>query len=301
MTPALSVTVRSLIPWMLVAAACSSPTGVAGDAGQGDVEAVDAGSDVALDASKSADVSAEDTAVSSPSGESMPVGDVPGWHQVFADDFTTDVPLGSFPSAVSAKWTAYQDGWKDTSKNGTYEPSQVLSVSGGVLDMYLHTANGIHMVSAPEPIIPGGSPGLPYGRYVVRFHSDPVAGYKTAWLLWPDSGVWPQDGEIDFPEGNLTSTISAFMHQMNATSGSQQDAYPTSVTYTSWHTADLVWTAAACSFTLDGTTIGTSTALIPSTPMHWVLQTETQLSGGPPSDTASGHVQVDWVVVYVPN
>src|SRR5215472_1874929 len=33
----------------------------------------------------------------SPSGEPMPVGDIPGWHQVFSDDFTTDVPLGSFP------------------------------------------------------------------------------------------------------------------------------------------------------------------------------------------------------------
>ena len=27
----------------------------------------------------------------SPSGEEMPVGDLPGWHQVFTDDFTTNV------------------------------------------------------------------------------------------------------------------------------------------------------------------------------------------------------------------
>ena len=39
----------------------------------------------------------------------MPVGDLTGWHQVFADDFTTDVPIGSFPAEVS-KWTAYPDG-----------------------------------------------------------------------------------------------------------------------------------------------------------------------------------------------
>jgi hypothetical protein len=32
--------------------------------------------------------------------------------------------------------------------------------------------------------------------------------------------------------------------------------------------------------------------------MHWVLQTETQLSGGPPADSAAGNVQIDWVTAY---
>src|SRR2546423_176136 len=63
-----------------------------------------------------------------PSGEDMPVGDISGWHQIFSDDFTTSVPLGSFPSAVSSKWFAYPDIWQDTSKNGTYSPSKVISV-----------------------------------------------------------------------------------------------------------------------------------------------------------------------------
>ena len=40
-------------------------------------------------------------------------------------------------------------------------------------------------------------------------------GYKVAWLLWPKSGVWPRDGEIDFPEADLIGTISAFMHRQN--------------------------------------------------------------------------------------
>jgi hypothetical protein len=238
--------------------------------------------------------------VGSPSGEPMPVGDLPGWHQIFTDDFLTEVPIGSFPAAVSSQWKAYPDGWKDTSKNGTYMPSKVISVCNGIMDLYLHTENGVHMVSAPNPILPGGTPGLTYARYAVRFRADPVPGYKTAWLLWPDSGLWPQDGEIDFPEGNLDGTINAFMHRMNGTSGADQDAYSTNAIYPPWHTAVIEWTASACSFTLDGKVIGTSTARIPSTPMHWVLQTETQLSGGPPADTAQGHVQVDWVAVYAP-
>jgi hypothetical protein len=39
----------------------------------------------------------------SPSGADMPLGDLPGWRQIFTDDFTTVVPLESFPSAVSTK------------------------------------------------------------------------------------------------------------------------------------------------------------------------------------------------------
>jgi hypothetical protein len=232
------------------------------------------------------------------------MGDIAGWHQIFADDFTTDVPLGSFPSAVSAMWTAYPDGSSDTSKNGTYYPSKVVSIQGGIMNFYLHTENGVHMVVAPEPKLPGATGsegGLLYGRYAACFRADPVPGYKTAWLLWPDSETWPRDGEIDFPEGNLDSTIGAFMHRQNGTSGSDQDAYSTSATYPSWHTVVIEWSASACRFILDGTVIGTSTSRIPDTPMHWVLQTETALSGGAPANDASGNVQIDWVAAYTPS
>jgi hypothetical protein len=231
----------------------------------------------------------------------MPVGDLLGWQQVFTDDFTVDVPLGSFPDAVSSRWTAYQDGWTDTSGNGTYYPSKVVSVSGGLMNIHLHTENGTHMVAAVLPVVPGAEPGggLLYGRYAVRFRADPVPAYKTAWLLWPDSESWPTDGEIDFPEGDLDSTISAFMHRQDGTSGSDQDAYDTSATYEAWHTAIIEWTSAECRFVLDGATIGTSTERIPSTPMHWVIQNETSLSTVP-SDSAAGNVQIDWVAVWIP-
>jgi beta-glucanase (GH16 family) len=239
----------------------------------------------------------------SPSGEPLPVGDMPGWHQVFSDDFTTDVPLGRFPGAVSDKWTAYQEGWTDTSGNGTYYPSKVISIHNGVLNMYLHTEHGIHMVAAPEPKIPGavGSEGgLLYGRYAVRFRADRVHGYKTAWLLWPDSEKWPADGEIDFPEANLDGTVSAFMHHQNGTSQSDQDAFGTLISPASWHTAVTEWTSKNVTFILDGQTIASLTTSIPNTPMHWVLQTETVVGGRAPNDSAAGNVQIDWVAVYVP-
>ncbi|MCY1046919.1 glycoside hydrolase family 16 protein [Corallococcus sp. bb12-1] len=239
---------------------------------------------------------------SGPSGEPMPVGDLMNWRQVFTDDFTTPVPVGQFPAAVSSKWSVYLDGWKDTSKNGTYSPSSVVSIQNGVLNKYLHTVNGVHRVAAVLPKIPGAtaSGGLPAGRFAVRFKADPVPGYKTAWLLWPDSEVWPRDGEIDFPEGDLDGTIAGFMHRQNGTSGGDQDAVSTSARFTSWHTAIIEWTPGRCRFILDGTVILDKTSRVPTTPMHWVLQTETDLSGTAPSSSAAGNVQIDWVAVWVP-
>ncbi len=238
----------------------------------------------------------------SPSGEPMPVGDLAGWRQVFTDDFTTPVPVGQFPAAVSSKWGVYPDGWKDTSRNGTYSPSRVVSIQNGVLNKYLHTADGLARVAAILPKIPGAtsSGGLPAGRFAIRFKSDPIPGYKVAWLLWPDSEVWPRDGEIDFPEGNLDSTISGFMHRQNGTSGGDQDSAHTTARFTSWHTAIIEWTPGRCRFILDGTVILDKTSRVPNTPMHWVIQTETNLDGYVPSPSAAGNVQIDWVAVWVP-
>lgn len=222
----------------------------------------------------------------------MPTGNLPGWTQVFADDFTRDASLGSFLSTYASTWSAYPSPWLDTSGNGLYDPARTLSVGNSVLDIHVHTENGTHLVAAPSPRLPT----MTYGRYSVRFRSDPVPGYKTAWLLWPDDNVWPLHGEVDFPEGNLDQHISTFAHFAVAAGG--QDAFPTSATYSSWHTATVEWTPGQLVFILDDRVIGTSTTSVPSGPMHWVLQTETQLSGGAPADSASGHVQVDWVTAY---
>jgi Glycosyl hydrolases family 16 len=248
----------------------------------------------------------------------MPTGNIPGWNQVFSDDFTTNVPLGSFsgctdgatiatsncsglPTSVRSQLWAYPDGWSDTSGNGTYMPSQVLSVHDSELDYNMHTTNGVHMVSAVVPKIPGGADsygGLQYGAYVVRFKADVNPGYKTAFLLWPDSNVWPLDGEIDFPEGNLDGTMNAYMHQQGASSGSQQNAYSSTATYSSWHTLVTEWTAHSCQFILDGKVVGSSTSLIPNTPMHWVLQAETELDGIVPSNSVTDHLYIDWIAAY---
>lgn len=232
-----------------------------------------------------------------PSGQSMPVGNLPGWKQVFVDNFAQSVPTGKFPQAVSTKWSAYPTGWKDTSKFGTYSPAKVVSIHDGIMDLHLRTENGVPLVSAPEPKLAGGTRGQLYGRYAVRYKADAVAGYKVAWLLWPDTDVWA-DGEINFPEGDLTDRAWGFMHYRGDPTA--QDWYRTSATFAGWHTAVLEWTPTSVRFTMDGRVVGTSTDVtkIPRTPMHWVLQTETEIKATPPPVASAGHVYIDWVAAY---
>jgi hypothetical protein len=240
--------------------------------------------------------------VTNTSGELMPRGDLPGWKMIFADDFAIDVPLGSFPSALSSSWTAYPSPWPDTSEKGMHAPQRTISISNSMMDIWLHTEAGVPLVAAPMPLFAAADGSLTadqlYGRYAVRFRADPIAGYKAAWLLWPASNVWPRDGEIDFPEGDLDDSISAFMHRMSGTSGSDQDAYRSAATYESWHTAVIEWTPASVTFLLDGTVLGQSTSRVPSTPMFWVLQTETSLDSVMPDPAAESHVQIDWVAIW---
>jgi beta-glucanase (GH16 family) len=219
-----------------------------------------------------------------------------GWTSIFRDDFNYTVARGSFPNAVSQKWFAYDKGWKDTSKNGTYDPS-IVAVANGMLDVHIQTTNGVHRVAAFGPRF-GSNNAQRYGRYEIRFRADSMPGYKAAWLLWPASGVWPRDGEIDFPEGSFNSTIDAFMHRQGATRGSDQDAFETGARFTSWHTAIIEWTPSAVRFYLDGKLIGTSTSRIPNTAMRWVIQNETNLSSSAPSSSVQGHVRIDYVQVW---
>jgi hypothetical protein len=234
-------------------------------------------------------------------GQAMPDGDIPGWHQIFAADFPIDTPVGSFPGTLyESQFKVYHDSTPDTAGQkrapSRYYPSRVVSVSNGLLNLYLHTENGTPLAAAILPIIPGNHL---YGKYTLRFRSDALAGFKTAWLLWPDSENWPHDGEIDFPEGPLDGTFSAFMHPQNGTSGSDQEAYSTGATYTSWHTTSIEWSPDKVKFILDDRLIGTSTTRIPNTPMHWVIQTEACLPTCPAATTA-GNLQIAWIVAYTP-
>jgi hypothetical protein len=240
-------------------------------------------------------------AVSDPSGVKMPVGNLNGWRQVFDDDFITNVALGKFPGAESTRWWIYPAGWHDTTGHGTYEP-KIVSTGNGEMVITLHTeANGTIDVAAPVPLLSDRTAdyGQKYGMYSIRFRADQVAGFKTAWLLWPDSGVWPRDGELDFPEGSLNGTIGGYVHNQGGTSGNSQEGFSTAARYSAWHTATIVWAPRSVTYLLDGKVVGHVTgSKVPDTPMHWVIQTETDTSGVIPAKSAVAHVYIDWAVAY---
>lgn len=236
-----------------------------------------------------------------PSGQAVPRGDLAGWRQVFVDDFEVPVSLGRFPEAVSTQWSAYPEPWRDTSGDGMYAPHQVVSVHDGVLTEHPHTIAGVPLVAAITPKIPGSKQyGATYGRYAVRFRADSIAGYKIAWMLWPDSGNRNRDGEIDFPEMNLDgANVYGYVHRTNATSGSDQAWAKSPIVLSQWHTMVLEWSPDLVVFRLDGNEIGRTSVRIPSTPMHWVLQTETALTeAGPPPIGAQGDIDIDWVAAW---
>ncbi len=233
----------------------------------------------------------------------MPVGNLPGWKQVYANDFTS----GSWQN----EFTTYGD-IPDTSRNGWLVDGETVSQANGLLDVFVHTdANGRHVGAALVPIGPGVSSGAGqlYGRYDLRMRADGAQGYKAVFILWPDSNRWPQDGEIDYPEADLAATQSGgATHFEGGVSGNSQDWWVTSgYSYNAWHTYTIQWTPTAVSYYIDGNLVHTDTLAsaqasgfgIPNTPMHPVIQIETVTDGsGAPANSSAGHVQIDWLAAY---
>jgi hypothetical protein len=236
----------------------------------------------------------EPTNPSEPSGTDMPVGDLDGWTQTFTEDFTTDLAEGSFPGSYGNKWLSY-DGFTDTSKNGDYDQS-ILSVHDGTLDMHLQTIDGRPKGAAPVPLVDGQWGGQTYGKFSVRMKSDPVAGYGTGFLLWSDAEDWNQ-GEIDFPEGELSGTASGYNHCVGNPSSNCYIA-DTDARYADWHVYTINWTPDKLEFLVDDEVVGSTTESIPTDPMHWVMQVGTN---GIPDADASGHLLIDWATIYTYN
>jgi hypothetical protein len=228
-----------------------------------------------------------------PSGQAMPVGDLPGWHQIFTEDFATDAAVGSFSSIYGTRWQVYGDGSKDNG-NGLYFPSKVLSVANGLLNIHIHTENGIHMGGAVVAQLPGLTAGLTYGRFTIRIRADSLPGFSVSATIWPDSD---QSGEgfILFPDGDLDNTIHWWVNY--AQPGGPGEGQDTSTTFTQWHTATTEWSPGDVKFIFDNRVVGDVTTGVPSTPHHLVIQTDT-CSCQPTA--SAGDVQVDWVAIYAP-
>ena len=227
-----------------------------------------------------------------------------GWALELSTDFNTPCPLGSWsdydhPPPEYPYLRAYSDGWGDTNAkvmggNSLYEPSTVVEVTNGRLVKHLHNDGAGERSAA---LVVGQSQTS--GRYAIKFRADQLPGFKTAWLLWPQSENWPHDGEIDFPEGSLNGTIGGFMHHQDGTYGGDQEFAATAARYGDWHIAILEWDAGKrCTFWLDGLKVGEWTNRVPSTPMHWVIQTEANIGGERAPSGTRGVLEIDWLAMW---
>lgn len=234
-----------------------------------------------------------------------PAHDLPGWHLELAQDFDVDAPLGRFADTYPG-WAGY-DGGRDTSRDldrrqdaqGRYDSSTTTTVHDGLADVRVHTEGPTPQVMALTPTTDGRWwQGRRYGRYSVRFRTDDVPGYKLAWLLWPTSDDWT-DGEVDFPEADLGGSITAHAHDVTGTPSRNAYSLDTGTATDRWNIATIQWEPGRLTFTLNDRSWTTvDPTAVPTGPMRWVLQTETQLDSAAPDAAAAGHVQIDWVAVW---
>lgn len=229
-----------------------------------------------------------------PPASTAPTGDLPGWKQVFRDDFTR--------SSLGEDWVAY-DG-SPGSPGGWWAPSHV-QLSGGMLDL----------VSYRDPAACKGCPSsdlfvsagvqlrksFTYGRFSVRLRLARAHGIPFTAVLWPADNHRPP--EIDAVEGSGDYPHAKAYVRSTTNRPSIHDAV---VDLTQWHTYTVEWRPGSVQVYVDGRSFGKATGSdIPDSPLRLALQSRAwSCSGDPiwtcpdPTTPARSSVQIDWVVVY---
>lgn len=240
----------------------------------------------------------EETGGSDPTGNpktSRPSGDAPtaaeamGWQLVASEEFN-----GS--SVDESRWTIYNG--EGNGGVGLRRP-EAISVSDGTLKI---TGRGD---------VSGGlnwNGGRTYGRWEFRARSDAGNGYAPNILMWPSSGNWPAEGEInimEIPWGNrIQSLFVIHWSEQNA-----QVSHIEEGDFTKWHTFALEWLPSHITLFIDGEPIYTSADpdIVGSLryPMHIAIQNDVGPHDGfiPPRDAttpAEVSLEVDWVRIYAP-
>jgi beta-glucanase (GH16 family) len=225
----------------------------------------------------------------------MPVGDIPGWRQVFADNFTGR-------KLNFSKWHLYW-GKPGGDPAGWFDPRHV-TVSHGTLAIsaYRDRADGGRWATGGL----SSRPGLvqTYGKYLIRFRIGKGIGIGHAALLMPANNSWPP--EVDFSEDNGSGRNNTLATLHYGSHDTHRDAL-LHVNLTQWHTLGVQWTPRKLRYTVDGRVWATMTgSAVPTVPMVLDLQTQTWPCSGTwgrcPNVTTPRVVRmyVDWVVAYAP-
>jgi hypothetical protein len=137
-----------------------------------------------------------------------------------------------------------------------------------------------------------------YGRWEARMRtSDRDSEYHPVLLLWPDSGDWPCDGEVDYAEGvGDTSRMNFFLHHG---CNNQQISARQAIDTTQWHNYAIDWQPDGITGYIDGVQWfrTTNVGYLPPGPMHQAIQLDWFPDG---SVLNRSWMEVDWVRVYDP-
>ena len=146
-----------------------------------------------------------------------------GWTLIEHDEFDGD-------ELDEDKWSPYSG--KTTDDVGQHDPDNI-TVSDGTVKLTSRddkTSAGMWWKS-----------GHKYGRWEARVRSQAGNGYGPVMLLWPESGDWPEDGEIDMmeiPKGDRTKAhFTVHWGEDN-----EQDAASVTGDFTQWHNFAVEWT-----------------------------------------------------------
>jgi hypothetical protein len=218
------------------------------------------------------------------------------------------------PNGPCGATAANAQGWGDPMRSSEFDSRSALA-DWNVYDTDGHNGNGRRTPTAMsfddgaltitgDPAGNSGGmawlPGSLYGRWETCLRSPAgSANYHPVALLWPDSGQWPADGEIDFmeisdaPRQLVTNTIHHATPDPSVTYGPEnQAAIP--IDATEWHSWAVEWTPDHVSGYVDGKEWFRLSANIPSTPMHLCIQLDN--FGGDIGQ--GGQMMVDWAREY---
>jgi len=221
-------------------------------------------------------------------------GEIPGWKQTFADDFTGNLD----------KWGVYE-GQPGGDPGGWFLPSHVEIDNGKlVIKAYKeNTPNG--NIYATGGLNNGSTFSQTYGRFEFRFRMDEGYGIAFVFLLWPASDQWPPEIDIAEDDGLSRSLLTSTLHYGTPGNRETEHRRIEGVDFTQWHTVGLDWSPGRLEFRLDGEVWSTiESDRVPDEPMVMAIQTQAWYCDGYWSDCPNSttpplvNLEVDWAVAY---
>ncbi|MBW0103677.1 glycoside hydrolase family 16 protein [Pseudonocardia sp. KRD291] len=210
-------------------------------------------------------------------GEGVQTALKQGWSALGGDEFTG--------AGLGSNWSAYDGPGHDG--QGRRTPDAV-SMQDGNLVIRGDSEGNTGGISWGE--------GQQYGKWEVRAKFPKGdKQYHPVLLLWPDSGQWPEGGEIDFAETNSAADdVSFFLHYG---SDNSQESAKKALDITQWHNYAVSWTPEGITGYVDGVQFfqNTDSSTQPPGPMHPTIQLDYFPDGGSPEPS---EMQVAWMRQY---